>query len=259
MKPMGPRYPTYPSQPFTGRLPSMYEVGPSDYRYSSGTNPRFQTQIDRMHGRHLAGTDQVEVQDEDAQPGWAHNELKLYAEMDDVQANGIFDPPGSRSNIYPDAGVLSARFGIPGYLARERMFAESEVIDSTTGRPVVYVNGGAVSMDSAAQIAFLERGAYDPSDPVIGASRSRGTPFRSITNTRVNPIAIGPGQVRQPDNTYPQQSAAISPYPRIPAHSNAEPVEGLGVSLPTSGAIPALLVLGLIGIAAGGAYAVLKK
>lgn len=255
---MGPRYPVHPTQPFTGRLPNMYEVGPSDFRYSSDTAPAFQQHADRLHGRHLAGTD-VEVEDEDAQPGWALNELKLYAEMDDVQANGIFDPPGTRPNIYPDAGVLAARFGIPGYLARERMFAESEVIDSTTGRPVVYVNSGAVSMDSAAQIAFLERGAYGPSDPVIGASRSRGAPFRSITNVRQHPIGIGPAEHRQPNRAYPVENAITAPYPKIPPGSGAEPVQGLGDLIPSGSAIPALLVLGLIGIAAGGAYAVLKK
>jgi hypothetical protein len=187
-----PKYPSYPTQPFTGNLPSMWSKynRASDLTYTSSTAPHYQSKIDAAHGRRLAGTDD-EVQDEQSEQGWAANELAVMAEMDDVQNDGIFDPPGTRPNIYPDAGILAARFDIPGYLARERMYAKSEVIDSTTGRPVVYVNGGAVSMDSAAQIAFLERGMYAPSQPVIGAARARDMAPRSIVNVRVSPQAIG--------------------------------------------------------------------
>jgi len=187
-----PKYPSYPTQPFTGKPPSMWSNvnRASDLTYTSSTAPHYQSKIDAAHGRRLAGTED-EVQDENVEHGWAANELAVMAEMDDVQNDGIFDPPGTLPNIYPDAGVLAARFDIPGYLARERMYAKSEVIDSTTGRPVVYVNGGSVSMDSAAQIAFLERGMYAPSQPVIGASRARNMPDQSIVNVRVNPQAIG--------------------------------------------------------------------
>lgn len=187
------KYPSYPTQPFTGNLPSMWSNvnRASDLTYTSSTAPHYQSKIDAAHGRRLAGVGSAEVQDEQSEQGWAANELAVMAEMDDVQNDGIFDPPGTRPNIYPDAGILAARFDIPGYLARERMYAKSEVIDSTTGRPVVYVNGGAVSMDSAAQIAFIERGMYAPSQPVIGAARARGMEPRSIVNVRVHPQAIG--------------------------------------------------------------------
>ena len=73
------------------------------------------------------------------------NELDLLAAADDVQGNGVFDPNGTHGNIHPDAGVFQDKQGIPGYLARERFYAPSEVIDVTSGQPVNYVPGGAVA------------------------------------------------------------------------------------------------------------------
>lgn len=175
--------------PITGQLPSMFEAGPPDLRYSSSTAPAFQARIDRMYGRHLAGVG--EVQDEAAEPGMASNELAYYALMDDVQGNGVFDPSGTHGNIHPDAGIFSARYDIPGYLARERMYAESEVKDATTGRPVVYVNGGAVAMDDSARVAFIENSQYGQPRPVLDMYAEGSMPTRSIANVRQNPGAIG--------------------------------------------------------------------
>lgn len=207
-----PKYPSYPTQPFTGNLPSMWSNvnRASDLTYTSSTAPHYQSKIDAAHGRRLAGLG-AEVQDEAVEHGWAANELNVMAEMDDVQNDGIFDPPGTRPNIYPDAGILAARFDLPGYLARERMYAKSEVVDVTTGRPVIYVNGGAVSMDSAAQIAFIERGMYGPSQPVIGAARARGMPSVSTVNVRQNPEPIrGMGQEAPPAGMSAWQVLALT-------------------------------------------------
>lgn len=218
------RHPNYPmpmSQPMRGTLPSMRQMGPSD-ALPGQLAPAYKNALLLQSSRQLAGSDAV-VQDEQPEPGYAWNELKVLAEADDVKSDGIFDPPGTQPNIHPDAGVLAARFGLPGYLARERMYAESEVVDQTTGRPNVYVNGGAVSMDSAAQIAFLERGRYQPPAPVIGATRGRAMPPQSIVNVRVNP----------------------------------QPVKGLGEA--GLGTVGWLAVLGAVGLAAGAAYAVWMK
>lgn len=214
-----PHYPNYPTQPSGGELPSMYsDVNrASDLRYSSGTAPFYQSQIDAAHGRHLAGVG--EVQDEGVQPAWADNELRLMAEADDVQGDGIFDPPGKGPNINPDAGVFANRASIPGYWARERMYAKSEVRDITTGRPIVPVNGGAVSMDSAAQIAFLERGMYEPPTPIVGARGTHSTPLVNTANVR----------------------------------QQAMPIQGLGQSELSRWQLFA--VLGVVGLAAGAAYA----
>lgn len=218
-----PRYPTYPSQPYTGDVPTMVAVGPPDAAFSSGTAPYWAAKIDRLYGRHLAGADDVKVQDEQSIPAWATNELNYLAEMDDVQGNGVFDPPGTHSNIHPDAGIFSARFDIPGYLARERLYAESEVVDSTTGRPVVYVNSGAVAMDSAAQIAFIENNAYRQPEPLMSPLREGRMRARETWNVRQNPVPIG------------------------------------AIGDQAASAAKALAVAGVIGLAIGAAYAAMKK
>jgi hypothetical protein len=183
------RYPIYPSQPFTGDLPSMVDVGPSDTRYSSGTAPRYEAPFDRRYGRRLAGTD-IDVEDESATPGTALNELNLLAEMDDIQDNGIFDPPGNHPNIHPDAGVFAARYSLPGYHAREIPFSKTEVRDATTGRQVVAVPSGAVSLDSAAQIAFIEQGLYKTPQSVMDWQSASPMPDVSIANWMQNPQSI---------------------------------------------------------------------
>jgi hypothetical protein len=211
----------FPNQPIGGRLPTMWEVGPSDLRYSSSTAPAMQTQIDRAHGRHLAGTDD-QVQDEAADQGMAKNELDYYAQMDDVQGAGVFDPPGSHGNIHPDAGIFTARFDVPGYLARERFNRPSEVIDATTGRPTIYVNGGAVAMDDSARVAFIENDQYQTPQPVLDSLAEHRMPGRSTVNVQQNPQAIG------------------------------------AVSQPMSG-IKLFAITAAVGLAAGAAYAAFRK
>ncbi len=185
---MSPKYPVYPSTILNGSLPSLYNMGPWDLYPSSSTAPAYQGRLDRMYGRHLAGVEKPVGSD--AEPAYALNELRLMAEMDDSQGNGVFDPPGTRPNIYPDAGIMSSAYSIPGYLARERSWAKSEVLDSNTGRPIVYVPGGAVSMDSTAQIAFIEGGAYNPPNPYLNVASEHRTPGASIVNVAQNPEPI---------------------------------------------------------------------
>jgi hypothetical protein len=220
-----PNYPVYPMQPSSGELPSMFSSvnRASDLRYTGSTAPHYRAMADRAHGRHLAGIG--EVQDEKVNQGWAVNELAVMAEMDDVQGNGIFDPPGTGPNLYPDAGIMAQRASIPGYWARERMFAPSEVVDITTGRPIIPVNAGAVSMDSAAQVAFIEKGMFTPPQPVVGASSARQTPLVSTVNVRQSPEAI---------------------------HGLGQEAEGLS-------RWQWLGIVGLVSLAAGGAYASFRK
>lgn len=194
-----PSYPVYPSQPYRGgTLPSMEQVGPPDTRYSSGTAPFYESGIQSMYGRSLAGSDHT-VQDEKAEPAWASNELAHYAEMDDVQGSGIFDPPGTHPNIHPDAGVFATNYSLPGYHAREVPFSNTEVRDVTTGRPVRAVPSGAVAFDSAAQIAFIEDNLYGPPRPIVNASYRKPMRSFSIANTMQNPVPIGdlPAQLQE--------------------------------------------------------------
>ena len=190
-----PTYPTYPSQPFTGNPPSMWsDVNrASDTRYSSSTAPFYQARIDKAHGRHLAGSDE-EVQDEDANEGYALNELRLMAEMDDVQGNGVFDNPEvTPPNIHPDAGIFQARFSLPGYSARERMFMPSEVRDVTTGSPIIPVPNSPVAFDTNEQVAYIERGLHQPFGPVVSETSRGDMPYESIVNVVQNPERIKVG------------------------------------------------------------------
>jgi hypothetical protein len=144
-----------------------------------------------MYGRNLAGLGNVRVADTASEPAYASNELQVYAEMDDVQGSGIFDPPGSVPNIHPDAGIFADHASLPGYDAREKPFGFSEVKDVTTGRPVRVVPGGAVATDSAAQIAFLEKGLYASPQPVVDAAKERPSGMVSTVNVMQNPVPVG--------------------------------------------------------------------
>jgi hypothetical protein len=189
---MGPTYPRYPSQPNVGNLPTMFQMGPPDLRATSTTAPYYNRKLLNAHGRHLAGTEDTVVQDErHAQDGWAFNELRVMAEMDDVQGNGIFDPPGAQKNLHEDAGVFAQNFNIPGMHAREVPYGFSEEVDVTTGRRVRAVPSGAVANDSAAQIAFVERGLYAPPVPLLkSAMETTRVPRTGIYNVMQNPVSM---------------------------------------------------------------------
>jgi hypothetical protein len=89
------------------------------------------------------------------------NELDVLQEADDVQGNGLFDPPGSHGNIHPDEGIFADNMSIPGYMARDRFYTPSEVRDATTDQPVMYVPGGAVAIDEAQRQAFYDKAMWE--------------------------------------------------------------------------------------------------
>jgi len=182
---MGPRYPLTPSQPNAGRLPSLKQMGPPDLRPTSMTAPAFQNRLDRAHGRFLAG-----LGSDNMEPEYAWNELNVMAEMDDVQGDGIFDPPNAQMNVHPGAGSFAANYSLPGMHAREKPFGFSEERDVTTGRPIRAVPSGAVANDSAAQIAYFERGLYNRPRPQMSLT-SKQTPQKSTVNVMQNPIPVG--------------------------------------------------------------------
>lgn len=124
------------------------------------------------------------------EPAYAHNELRVMAEMDDTQGDGIFDPPNAQKNVHPSAGSFAANYSLPGMHARERPFSFSEERDVTTGRPIRAVPSGAVANDSAAQIAFLEQGLYPRPQPTHSLI-DKPTGFKSTANVMQNPVAIG--------------------------------------------------------------------
>lgn len=219
-----PNYPVYPTQITGGNLPSMQRMGPPDLRPSSSTAPFYQGKFNKMYGRHLAGVGfgdvPAVVADEDVEHGWAVNEVQNMEAMDDVQASGVFDPPGSRPNVNPDYGILAVRYSLPGFVARERMFAPSEVRDVTNGEQAVHVPAGWTVADDASKIAFVQNRFHQPPAPVLAWTKE--APLRGR----------------------PTQDATIP----------AQPVSGLGALPSTTVLIGALAIAGL----AAGAWMVTK-
>lgn len=203
---MGPNYPIYASQPNRGALPSMCQMGPPDLRPTSSTSAAYQRRIDRAHGRFLAGLGSTN----EMEPAYAYNELKVLAEMDDIQGNGIFDPYGAQKNIHPGAGVFATNYNLPGYHAREVPYSFSEERDVTTGRPIRVVPSGAVANDSSAQIAFIEQGLYPRPSPMLKLAK-RETPFEPTWDVMQNAVPISGMGSAPPTNTtkYLMGAAAI--------------------------------------------------
>lgn len=150
-----PPYPVYDSTPiFGGSLPTIDEIGPPDTR-PSALNPYYD-QYRGARGRNIAGlgdnnmTADVGIQN-------YPNELDSLAEADDVQGNGVFDPAGTQGNLHPDYGVFADHMNMPGYLVRDQFYQPSQVIDGTTGNPVMYVPGGAVAIDQSQLDTVRER------------------------------------------------------------------------------------------------------
>lgn len=223
-------YPFYTSQPYTGTPLTGKQGGPPDARFTSLTAPEYQAPIDRRYGRTLAGDNAVQ-ESQSPDNAFAVNELAMLRELDDVQGDGIFDPPGTHPNIYADAGVFAGRFSLPGYHVREVPFKYSEVRDATTGRPIIPVPNGAVSLDTPAKLAQLERGMYAPAQPVVWSNRGGRVLEQSTANVVQNP----------------------------------EPVQGIGRWLgedappvPSSNGKKVLAIVGL-GLAAGALYALMTK
>lgn len=157
-----PPYPVYMPEPTQGQLPTPQQIGPPDTRPSQ-LNPAYSVYRGTW-GRFLAGLgDTMDTQTRSADVGIADypNELNLLAEADDVQGNGMFDPFPSHGNIHPDFGVFGDHEDIPGYVARDRFYEASEVIDGTTGRPVMYVPSGAIALDPGQVAAYHERQLWE--------------------------------------------------------------------------------------------------
>lgn len=155
-KSLAPPYPVYDPQPmFGGRLPSIDEIGPPDMR-PSGLNPYY-TQYHGTRGRNFAGIGATKMDSADIGIKDYPNELDMLANADDVQGNGVFDPHGTQGNVHVDEGIFADHENIPGYIVRDMDYAPSQVIDGTTGQPVMYVPGGAVAIDQSQLDTYRER------------------------------------------------------------------------------------------------------
>lgn len=227
-----PNYPVYGRTPiFGGSLPTIDEIGPPDTRPTSLINPSYSI-YQGAWGRNLSGLGASDMQDmPSADEGIRDypNELNLLSAADDVQGNGIFDPEGSHGNVHPDTGIFADHESLPGYIVRDRFYQPSQVIDGTTGDPIMYVPSGAVAIDAAQRVA-LER---------------RRNLWELPPEFNPNPVT-GPPEA---DTWIPQQYAL--------------PVDGLGQVVPANGA-PAttgqkLVALAIVGAAVGLLAATMRK
>jgi hypothetical protein len=203
------QYPVHPSQGYTGD-PFPYDQGPPDH-LPSGNNPNWDlyamtkgrnlgalgNSVDQgMRPARLPTADGPEYKD-------YPNELDALAVLDDIEGNGIFDAHGTHGNLNVDAGVFSDAMSIPGYLKRERFFQPSEVLDVTTGLPIMYVPGNGFMMDPRTDNTLAELSLYIPGLPETGGDP---TPTQSTVVPDEAAWAIG-----QTDET------AEEPAPHEPA------------------------------------------
>lgn len=144
-----------------------------------------------MYGRHLAGYGDIEAAD-DVRPStdYARNELEVLNDLDDSAGAGTFNPPGTKPNIYADAGIFAHNRALPGYVKRDQMYQDSEVKSVNTSRPVRYVNAGAVAMDDRAKIAFLENRWFSPPPGVLNWQDTHPVEDASTVNVRQHPVPI---------------------------------------------------------------------
>jgi hypothetical protein len=210
------RYPTHMTQPYDGS-PFPYDQGPPDalpsqhnpyYDLYATTRGRFlgslggdgaMTDVERpVPPKSLPSADGPDRRD-------YPNELNTLAELDDVQANGIFDAPGTHGNIHPDAGIFADRESLPGYLAREKFFQPSEVRDITNGEPVMFVPGNGFMVDPRTAPALAELSLYIPGLPSTGG---RNAPAQSIVVPRESAWSVGADEPLEPPPEHKPASAA---------------------------------------------------
>jgi hypothetical protein len=142
-------FPPYPRVDAPRQKYTPHPFGPPDLR-PSGLGPGYSF-YQGAHGRNLAGVSSMKSADQiETYP----NELQLLAELDDVQNNGVFDANLTHGNIHPEYGVFNDHQSLPGYVARDVFYSASEVTDLTTGKPVNYVPGGAVSFQQGQEENF---------------------------------------------------------------------------------------------------------
>lgn len=131
------------------------------------------------------------------------NELNLLATADDVVGNGVFDPNDTHGNLHPNEGVFQDHQSVPGYEDRARSYMLSEVRDLThpDGR-VVYVPGGAVSLQQGQQDTLTENQMLWKLPPSFNPLPSRAIERQSIVNapTPEYPIAVGNATIDAPES-----------------------------------------------------------
>lgn len=132
--------PRFASTPVCGK--SAPDAAP-DF-FPSGNNPYWLARSVMPYGRQLRGLGLVPDTSVYGD-SWAGEDaaVRQAQQADDVAGNGIFDGPGAPPTAHAGTGVFASNFSLPGYLYREEPTEPSEILDTTTGLPVVYQPGPA--------------------------------------------------------------------------------------------------------------------
>jgi hypothetical protein len=179
--------------------------------FPSSINPSYVRMRAMPYGRQLRGLGELP----DTQQwgdSWSGDDesVRKAQQEDDVVGNGIFDGPGAPPTGNAGAGVFEHHFALPGYLYREQPTQPSEIIDTTTGQPVIYQpNAGGSwyddvvetyrSYDLETERPYSTNPAFGPvrmpevassSPPLSGLGMVRGAP----TDTRYAFRGLGDAQ-----------------------------------------------------------------
>lgn len=183
---------------------------PPDMR-PSGLGPGYSV-YQSSHGRNLAGLGEInEMEDQPFDGANSEgietypNELDMLAAADDTAGNGVFDPNDTHGNIHPDVGVFQDHQSLPGYVARDQFYELSEVRDLTKpdGR-VMYVPGGAVSLQQGQQKALTEMDVFWEIPPGVSPFVPEGVPRQSTVDapTAERPVHSSMGQATDEGRSY---------------------------------------------------------
>jgi hypothetical protein len=182
-------------QPVTGTPPDFF--GAPDW--TVGAQNPVQDAFHASYGRSLGDSDETSAPSKALPDGSLSlreqrsypSELNLLSELDDVVGNGIFDPANSQAQIHPDAGVFASHASRPGYLARERMFGPSEVLDVNTGKPTVYVPANGFYLDPRTKDVLRDRDLYEPGWPSTGGQTAPSASTWIPTDAAFGEVAAG--------------------------------------------------------------------
>jgi hypothetical protein len=155
--------------------------------FPSQNNPFYINHIAKPMGRQLRGlgtTMMTRSISRDPKPLLSQVMLS-----DDTVGNGIFDPPSAPATAHAKTGVFESKFSLPGYVYRERPTFPSEITDTTTGNPIVYLpNAGGSWIDDVSE-TYRSFDAETPRYYALGEDDTKKSEPSQITLDKV--LSVG--------------------------------------------------------------------
>lgn len=201
--------------------------------FPSGSNLSFLKANAMPYGRQFRDFGALPETDQHGD-SWAGDDpaLRDAVDADDVVGNGIFDGPGAPPTAHAGTGVFESKFSLPGYLYREQPTRPGEVIDTTTGSPVVFQpNAGGSWFSDAAQ-------SYRSFDRETNRlySDAKMTRAKHVSEVRQPPASGVAPQIINPQSLVLPGAATMMPTP-IPASPIPVPTAAAGFGADTSTAM----------------------